>query len=62
MLAGVRAHNADMELGPLVRIMLGDRELVLFYKEVSNDGEYAAGTCDLRGIVRKAPPYDESSS
>lgn len=41
VLAGMRAHNADMNLGPLVRSMLGDHESEHFFEEVSEDAEFA---------------------
>lgn len=61
MLAGMQAHNADMNLGPLVWIMPGNRDPKSFFEEVSDDAEFAAGACDLRGIIKKAPKYDEGS-
>lgn len=52
VLAGVRARYLEIALRPLVHEVPGDQDLETYFKEISEEAEFAAGACELQNISK----------
>lgn len=60
VLAGIRAHLPDLDLGSFVRTVVGDRSPDMFFEEVREDAKFVAGACELQAIIEEDKDANDS--